>query len=297
MKTVVSPIKIQGKKTRLIPFIAKIASTIRYGRYVEPFCGSCEVLLSLDPPKALVADNNRFIINFFNDVKDRKIDAQKIREFLEFHGLNLSRKGESYYYQMRKEFNEKPSSLLFLFVNRSCFNGLMRFNSKGQFNVPFCRKNDRFSKAYITKIVNQVDSISKVIWSHGDDWRFICQDFRKTLSEARENDFLYLDPPYINRNATYFDDWDKEKNDDLLSLVYRSSCPYILSNWFRNRFRENVDIIQFANLKGNVVELVDHVYQVGAKENNRNAVQECLIYRSVSSPFSSFSSSSSTFLR
>lgn len=96
--------------------------------------------------------------------------------------------GADYYYEVRNRFNTDKSPLDFLFLNRSCFNGLIRFNKKGGFNVPFGHKPQCFSKAYISKIVNQVDRVYKL--AKLSDWTFLHQDFRKTMSSATELDFI-----------------------------------------------------------------------------------------------------------
>ena len=99
---------------------------------------------------------------------------------------------KEYYYFVRDRFNDLADPLDFLFLNRSCFNGMMRFNKKGRFNVPFCRKPDRFRKAYVTKIANQVAWVSTQM--RGNDWTFRVQDWRPSLAVAELGDFIYLDP-------------------------------------------------------------------------------------------------------
>ena len=74
-----------------------------------------------------------------------KITSGLVKDYLMEQGARLRRKGEEVYYQIREEFNREPNSLAFLFLNRACFNGVMRFNRKGKFNVPFCRKPERFT--------------------------------------------------------------------------------------------------------------------------------------------------------
>src|SRR4030066_225288 len=92
--------------------------------------------------------------------------------------------------------------------NRACFNGVMRFNKKGAFNVPFGHKPERFAKAYITKITNQIKYVADALSQY--DWQFVCQDFRKTISSASQDDFVYCDPPYIGRHVDYFNSWSEQ---------------------------------------------------------------------------------------
>ena len=102
---------------------------------------------------------------------------------------------------MRNCFNHNGDPHYFLFLNRSDFNGMIRFNRHGEFNVPFCQKPDRFSKAYITKICNQIAKIALIM--QGKEWIFKCSSWQGIFAYATENDYIYLDPPYIGRDTSY----------------------------------------------------------------------------------------------
>jgi DNA adenine methylase len=212
------------------------------------------------------------------DLQNHVFDHNTARTFLEKHGQLLQEKGQEYYYEMRSEFNKNADSLYFLFINRSCFNGMIRFNSKGEFNVPFCRKPNRFSKSYITKIVNQIERIEKLIWEHGNNWVFLCQSWQQTFADVNGvRPLVYLDPPYVDRHATYFDDWTDEKNDELFHFL--SICPhsFVLSNWKKNQWRTNDSLDIFSNDHRFRTVTREHFYFVGAKLENRNPIEECLI--------------------
>ena len=161
----------------------------------------------------------------------------------------------------------------FLFLNRSCFNGLMRFNKKGGFNVPFCRKPHRFAPAYITKICNQVRTISNVI--NIGYYEFSCQEFSDTIDDVDEQDMIYCDPPYIGRHADYFNNWNEKDENELARLLSSVPCRFILSTWHSNDYRKNpfIDTLwsRFYMLTRN------HFYHVGASEDNRNPMTEALI--------------------
>src|SRR5215210_1344336 len=140
------PIKCQGIKTKLIPFIFSSidwAPTIE-ARWIEPFLGSGVVALNLAPQQALLCDTNQHIIAFYKSIQSGELTSESVREFLVSEGKKLAKQGADYYYKVRDRFNTYGSSFDFLFLNRSCFNGVMRFNSKGKFNVPFGHKPQRF---------------------------------------------------------------------------------------------------------------------------------------------------------
>lgn len=163
MTVIIPPIKCQGIKTKLVLLIRNSVSMPIEGTWIEPFCGSCVVVLNVQPAKALLTDTNIHIINLYQRIQDGSITSGKVKVFLEREAKKLSSGGEAYYYEVRSRFNETGDSLDFLFLNRSCFNGVMRFNRHSKFNVPFGHKPERFRQAYITKITNQVKAFNEVI--------------------------------------------------------------------------------------------------------------------------------------
>jgi DNA adenine methylase len=207
-KVFTSPIKIQGIKTKLVPLIKQSVIMDKDSVWIEPFMGSGVVGFNVEPHKAVFADTNPHIIEFFNQIKRGVITPYAVRVFLEHEGKLLERGDDEYYYAVRARFNKYHNPLDFLFLNRACFNGMIRFNKNYEFNVPYGHKPKRFAKAYITKIVNQVTHISNLL--QNNSWDFICQPFVETISMARNNDFIYCDPPYIGRHVDYYDSCNEE---------------------------------------------------------------------------------------
>ena len=139
---------------------------------------------------------------------------------------------------MRERFNKNHSSLDFLFLNRSCFNGMIRFNKNYKFNVPYGHKPQRFSKAYITKIVNQVKYVEQMLCI--SDWNFICQSFDNTINSIQEERaFIYCDPPYIGRNVDYYDSWSEDEETKLKKMLISNNNYFMLSTWDHNKYRKN----------------------------------------------------------
>lgn len=273
MKIFVPPIKSQGIKTKLVEWIYSNIKEIDYNNWIEPFMGTGVVAFNIQPKKAILSDSNPHLINFYNAIKNKKITSGIVRKYLTKEGqILLSTEGE-HYYKIRERFNKTGNPLDFLFLSRSCFNGMMRFNKKGGFNVPFCKKPNRFAPALITKITNQVDNISQII-QHGD-YSFINQDFKSTFSEIQSNDLVYCDPPYIGRHVDYFDSWSKEEEIILRDYLTNSDAKFILSTWLSNKFRINECI--FDIWKDFNVATKEHFYHIGGKETNRNSVYEALL--------------------
>jgi len=268
------PIKSQGIKTKLIPFISENISWSGKGKWIEPFMGSGCVVLNLQPQKALISDTNHHLINIYKAIQSKDITPLKLKNFLEKEGAILQDKGEEYYYEVRARFNEYGSPYDFLFLNRSCFNGVIRFNSKGKFNVPFCKKTERFRQAYITKICNQVAWADSVI--EGKDWEFRASSWEDILeNEVQKDDFVYLDPPYIGRSADYFNTWTEVVAEDLENTIKVLPCSFAYSMWLRNDYRENLQLIE--SFKNFEFKTHSHFYHVGSSEKLRNAMEEALI--------------------
>jgi DNA adenine methylase len=271
----VPPLKCQGIKTKLVGEIERISEGQDYERWVEPFCGSCVVALNVQPERALLGDSNVHIVRLYQDIQAGRVTPALAREFLTEQGQKLSTGGEPYYYEVRDRFNRKPCSLDFLFLNRSCFNGVMRFNRKGGFNVPYCHKPERFAQAYVTKIANQIRRIADVVAMR--DWTFAASDFRKTLAEVGPEDFVYADPPYAGRHVDYFNSWSEADEEDLARLLKGLPCSFVLSTWHSNEFRTNMMIPKNWSVPGIHVLTREHFYHVGSTEDLRHPMVEALI--------------------
>jgi len=273
MTVKVPPLKCQGIKTKLVEWIKDHASLSKDGTWIEPFMGSGVVGFNVRPNRAIFADVNPHIVNFYNAVKEGKITAGIAKEFLEKEGAQLQAKGEEHYYAVRERFNQKGEPLDMLFLNRACFNGVMRFNKKGGFNVPFGHKPERFAKAYITKITNQIKYVSNAVSQY--DWTFVCTDFRKSIQLAKEDDFIYCDPPYIGRHVDYFNSWSENDEQELYSILNATPAKFMLSTWHSNQYRKNSAIEKYAHHF--TILTREHFYHVGASEKNRNPMLEAIV--------------------
>lgn len=272
-KVYVPPIKCQGIKTKLISFISENIRWAGNGKWIEPFLGSGVVLFNIQPERALITDTNKHIIKFYQDIQNGIIDEIIAKEYLQENGVQLFKEGKEFYYEMRTKFNQNGfDSLLFLFLNRASFNGLMRFNSKGHFNVPFNHKPERFRQAYITKIVNQIGNIRKIM--KDKDWTFAVSDWKETLSKNDPEDFVYLDPPYIGRHADYFNSWTENDAVALANQTKQLKCGYALSMWKENKYRVNTHLQN--DWDGLVIKEFSHFYHIGSTESLRNKMTEAL---------------------
>ncbi len=235
--------------------------------------GTGAVAFNIAPHRAVLCDTNPHLVNFYSSIANGDITQEIVKDYLVSEGEKLLSKGKEHYYFVRDRFNSYHSPLDFLFLNRAGFNGMIRFNKKGDFNIPFCRKPQRFSKAYITKIVNQVAYVSSLLMAK--DFTFRCQDFSKTITDATPHDIIYCDPPYIDRHVDYFNGWDDSHEKQLFEKLAVFSGLFVLSTWHHNDYRSN-EYIQSLWSNFNVLTQ-QHFYHVGGKEENRNPVIEALI--------------------
>jgi DNA adenine methylase len=272
-KVGVPPIKSQGIKTKLVPWIQSIIPSDFNGAWIEPFMGTGAVAFNVAPQRAILCDTNPHLVNFYSGIVSGEITPEVVREFLTCEGEILLSKGEDHYYFVRERFNAEHSPLDFLFLNRAGFNGMIRFNRKGGFNIPFCRKPQRFSQSYVTKIANQVSWASKLI--KAKEFTFKCQDFSQTIAAASSADIIYCDPPYIDRHVDYYNGWDDSHERELFDKLSSFKGRFILSTWHHNDYRENEYVKSLWSTHSVLTR--EHFYHVGGKEKNRNPVIEALI--------------------
>lgn len=271
---IVPPLKSQGIKTKLVPLIGSLSSRRQLERWIEPFMGTGVVGFNLAGKKATMADSNPHIINFYDALRTKEITPGIARAFLTREGELLAESDGAHYYEVRKRFNESGNSLDFLFLSRSCFNGVMRFNKSGGYNVPFCKKPERFAPAYLTKIVNQIERVQSRILS--GDFEFRTQGYTESILSAKRGDLIYCDPPYLGRHVDYFNSWIEDDEKRLSELLKETSAFFILSTWSHNTHRTNTFLD--SNWKNFPTLTQQHYYHVGASESNRGGMTEVLVY-------------------
>jgi len=277
MKLIIPPIKSQGIKTKLIPWIKNIAPKVN-GRWIEPFLGTGVVAFNSGYKMAVLSDTNPHIINFYKAVQEKKITACQMKQYLENEGELLSKannNGYDHYLAVRSRFNRGGHSPFdFIFLSRAGFNGMMRFGGKGNWNIPFCKKPNRFAQAYVTKIVNQLAVVSQIIKPE-PDWLFYNKSFENIIPLASENDIIYCDPPYYGRHVDYYNGWTEQDEEKLFYLLDGTKSKFILSTWHHNDWRENKMIKKY--WRNFNILTKDHFYHTGANIENRRTVVEALV--------------------
>jgi DNA adenine methylase len=225
-------LKWAGGKRQLVPEITARYLPRIYHTYYEPFLGAGALLLELQPQQAVVNDSNSELINCYEVIRD------SVEELIEY--LRQHKNEESYYYEIRawdrvQEFKnrtaiERASRIMFL--NRTCYNGLFRVNSQGQFNVPFgSYRNPNLVNESTLRAVSQYLRQANV--------KILNLDFQAAVKEAKPGDFVYFDPPYdpISTTASFtsYDTNGFSKEEQIrLKLTFdeltEKGCHVLLSN-------------------------------------------------------------------
>jgi DNA adenine methylase len=220
-------LKWAGGKYKVLPRI--FAALPPGSRLIEPFAGSAVVSLNADYPRRLAADSNRDLINLYRSIT---VDVAKFINETENLFVEACNTRESFE-GLRSEFNASDDpfrrSVLFVYLNRHCFNGLCRYNAKGAFNVPFGRyRSPTLPRREIEFFASRAASIQ---FEHGS--------FEAVMSEARPGDVVYCDPPYaplsITANFTgYTDGIFGEREQRRLASLARDlqsrGIPVVISN-------------------------------------------------------------------
>jgi DNA adenine methylase len=225
----------------------------------------------------IVGDSNPHLINLYNGIKDGNITQFNMRAYLEHESKMLEtadENGYAYYREVKNRFNREHSPFDFIFLSRAGFNGMMRFNKRGEWNIPFCKKPNRFAPAYVSKICNQIASAEKVI--HKGNWQFLNQNFLDTINMAQEGDIIYCDPPYFGRYVDYYNGWTEEDEETLYNALVNTPAHFILSTWHHNEFRENDMMDRFWNHFNVMTQ--EHFYHGGGHIENRHPMVEALVY-------------------
>ena len=293
MKTVKPFVKWAGGKNSLIPQITKYYPfELKNGfieRYIEPFVGGGAVLIDIlqkyEIKEAYAFDINIDLINCYNVIKNNveELINELDKKEKNFIALNDEER-QNYFYDIRAEYNsyklndklDAKRASEFIFLNRTCFNGLYRVNKDGKFNVP-CGKYKNPTICDSNNLRNLSELIKNVIFEYGD--------YRKSEKYVNNNTFVYFDPPYRPLSATSgFTSYTKEDfNDDnqkeLANYFYKldlKNAKLMLSN--SNPKNVNKDDNFFENIyKGFVINEVSAKRMINSNAKGRGEISELLI--------------------
>jgi DNA adenine methylase len=206
---------------------------LQYSRYFEPFLGGGAVFFHLTPQRALLSDTNRELVNAYECLKKHVHVIEKCLASLQHKHC------ESLYYRIRatRPTNPIEQAVRFLYLNRTCFNGIYRVNLKGEFNVPIGTK-DRvaYPEGYLQGIATCLRSASIRI-----------ADFEKTIDKAGADDFVFVDPPYtvmhnnnnfVKYNANLFSWTDQIRLASAVKRAARRGAALMISNADHRSVRE-----------------------------------------------------------
>jgi DNA adenine methylase len=237
---------------------------------IEPFAGSSAVFLNTHYPKNIISDQNQDLIHLYQHLQQEGPDfINHCRQWFrpEYNQAEA-------FYQLRHQFNQSQNNYersgLFLYLNRHAFNGLCRFNRKGEFNVPF----GRYTKPYFP------EQELLFFWEKTKNCKIIQADYQTTFKKAKANDIVYCDPPYLPISKTaYFTAYTKnifdlEQQKTLAKLAYQSAQKGI------HVLISNHDTVYARQLYQDANQIYSFPVQrnISAKGNQRQKVQELLVY-------------------
>ncbi|HLT32528.1 MAG TPA: Dam family site-specific DNA-(adenine-N6)-methyltransferase [Aquaticitalea sp.] len=218
-------LKWAGGKTQLIPELSKYIPT-SFNKYIEPFIGGGAFFFYLNPEKAIISDSNEELITTYKAVRD---NVEEIIEILDGY-----KNEETFFYKIRalnpSKLSNAERAARLIYLNKTCFNGLYRVNKKGEFNVPYGKRNGEFLNQEQLRDSSEFLQNAKILHS----------DYLATLKKyTKEGDFIFLDPPYYpvgkysdfkryTKEFFYHDDHVilKEEFDRLVKM----GCHVLLTN-------------------------------------------------------------------
>ncbi len=225
-------VKWIGGKRQILPQIKNLIPQ-QFDSYFEPFIGGGAVLFDLEHPKAIINDINSELINLYKIIRDNPT------ELIQIANAHLNNAG--YFYNLRGfdrhpiQYNQMPPTeraARILYLNKTCFNGLFRVNSKGQLNSAFANyKNPKIAPPNIIHAVSG--------YLNSADITITNTDFEPAVQSARPNDFIYFDPPYdpVSQTASFtgyhkseFGRKEQERLFDVFKDLDSRGCKIMVSN-------------------------------------------------------------------
>ena len=258
---------VGGKRQLMFELLKNMPKS--YNRYFEPFIGGGALFFELQPDNAYISDMNEELINLYQVVRDevdelicdlQKHDISK-EYFMEIRNIDRT---EEY-----QNWSDVQKASRFIYLNRTCFNGMYRVNSKGEFNVPFGHyKNPRILDE--NNLINCSNLLQGIEIKHAD--------FSEILKKVKKGDFVYFDPPYVPLSETSsFTSYTKEGFDIDMQFKLRDVCDE-LDTMGVNFLLSNSDTKLVNDLYENYnIKKVFASRQINANADGRGKITELLV--------------------
>lgn len=270
-KLVAPVLKWVGGKRQLLESITPLVPK-KFTTYCEPFFGGGAVLFALQPPKAIVNDLNGDLITVYEVIRD---DVESLIESLKKHEntpeyfyaiRDLDRNKEAYKVLPKVD---KASRLIYL--NKTCYNGLFRVNSAGEFNSPFGHyKNPNIVNEPTLRAVSKYFNANTITFYH--------EDFEKVLSQLKKGTFVYLDPPYdpVSDTAS-FTGYNKGGFDKSEQIRLKSCCDELTKRGIRFLLSNSATTFIKELYSGYRIETVQAKRAINSNAAKRGSIEEVLI--------------------
>lgn len=266
-------VKWAGGKRQIVDKLLMYAPD-EFNTYYEPFVGGGALLFELSPKKAVINDSNKELINVYNVLRNEE-KFKKMCSILNTYEKNNS---EEFYYELRNKDRNKSSfdrlsdykrAGRTIYLNKACFNGLYRVNSKNKFNVPFGKK----TKVNTYDIGNLI-TVSNYLTMN--DIKILNVDFEDSVKDAQKGDFIYFDPPYDSETSifnSYTEDGFGKEEQRRLAKVYKElsnkGCYVMLSN-------NNTTLIKELYKDFNI-HIIEAKRSINSNGKKRGKVEEVII--------------------
>ena len=258
---------VGGKRQLMFELLKNLPKS--YNRYFEPFIGGGALFFELQPDNAYISDMNEELINLYFVVRD------SVDELV--HDLNKHEISKEYFLKIRNldrmekyfKLSNVERASRFIYLNRTCFNGMYRVNSKGEFNVPFGNyKNPRIIDE--NNLLNCSELLKKT--------EIKCADFSEIIHKVQKGDFVYFDPPYVPLNETSsFTSYTKDGFDIDMQFKLREVCDELDSMGVKFML-SNSDTKLVNELYVNYnIKKVFASRQINANANGRGKITEVLV--------------------
>lgn len=282
-----SCISYSGGKYKLLPQILPLFPQKKFRVFIDPFCGGCNIAQNISADRYICCDTIKPLMDLFKYLHSGNIqtfveDVDKV--IAHFH---LSKENQDGYLALRDLYNqhnpfgnnlEVDEEVLFFTLICYCFNNQIRFNKNGEFNMPFGKNRSSFNEQLRKNLLAWVEKIQSIHIS------FTTKDYKDTFNSCiwylTEQDFVYLDPPYLAGSiATYNENggWTKEDERILLSyctMLNQKGIPFALSNVLEHKGEKNELLIEWA--KDYNVHYLNYSYQncnYHKKDKNEKTVE------------------------